>query len=180
MTYTEIIQNLANSVLTRFDEVYHSVEIIKNDNGLILPAIARGDEWIDLAPSDQRETIYIRRNGDDEVQEELKIGSCMKTYKMRSSLRIVYFKDHAEKHREIIQGLMQSVLIGSVKLRSVMRDKYKLQKDESSGAYNFGPTTAYFAIDVYAFWDLRPDTCDYDYCEELENPLKKELCPVAA
>ena len=92
---------------------------------------------------------------------------------MRSTLRIVYFEDHVEKHNEILSKLMQSVLIGGTKLKSIIRDKFKLLKDESSGEYNFGPTTAYFAIDIYALWELKPDTCLEDFCVTLENPLKK-------
>lgn len=176
MNYSEIIQFIANSILIRFDTIYHSAEIItiKDDK---FPAVTVGDEWINLSPSDQQETIYIRRNGDDEALEELKIGSCVKSYKMRSSLRIVFFKDHAKNHNEILSKLMQSVLIGRTKLNKIIKDKWKLQKDESSGNYNFGPSTAYFAIDIYALWNLTPNTCDEDYCLEIQNPLR---CPVVA
>lgn len=176
MTYAQVIENLSNSILQRFDEVFHSAEIITNDKAEKMPAISKADEWFDLAPTDQRETIYIRRNGEDEVIEELKIGSCGKSYKMRSSLRVVFFKDHAKQHTKIYSHLMQAVLITGTKLQKVIQDKWKLLKDESSGEYNFGATTAYFAIDIYALWLLVPDTCDQDFCIELENPLKK--CPV--
>lgn len=176
MTYAETIDNLANSILQKFDEVHFDTEIVnlKNDK---FPAINKNEEWIKLSPTDTKETIYIRRNGDDEVQGELQIASCVKSYKMRSSLRIVFFKDHAKKHKEILANLMQSVLVGGTKLKSIIRDKWKLQKEESSGNYNFGPTTAYFAIDIYALWELKPDNCEEDYCTELENPLKRQSCP---
>ncbi len=181
MTYQETISNLANNILVHFDEVYHSAEIVTIPERKVqkFPAINQLDEWIDLSPTDQKETIYIRRNGDDEVQEELKISSCGKSYRMRSSFRIVFFKDHAKKHNEIVAKLMQSVLIGGTKLKSIIRDKWKLMKDESSGEYNLGATTAYFAIDIYALWQLKSDTCEEDYCIDIPNPLKKELCPVA-
>lgn len=180
MTYQDIILNLANNLLTDFDEVYHSAELIVNDEGIKQPAVALNDEWLSLVPTDQKETIYIRRNGDDEAIEDLKIGSCIKSYKMRSPLRIVFFKDNAKNHNEILSKLMQSVLIGSTKLRSVSRDKWKLLKEESSGDYNFGATTAYFAIDISAFWTLQPDTCGEDFCIDILNPLKKEPCPAVA
>lgn len=173
MTYSEIILFLSNNILNHFDEVYHDAEIIVNDKGVKQPAIALNDEWISLVPSDQRETIYIRRNGDDEVQEDLKLGGCVKSYRMRSSLRIVYFKDHAKAHNKILTDLMQSVLIGGTRLKSIIRDKWKLQKEESSGDYNFGATTAYFAIDIYAIWNLIPDICEEDFCVDIDNPLKK-------
>lgn len=173
MTYQEIIQLLANNLLINFDEVYINAELIVNDQGIKQPAVALSDEWISLVPTDQKETIYIRRNGEDEVVEDLKFGSCIKAYKMKSSLRIVYFKDRAKNHNEIISKLMQSVLIGSTKLKSIVRDKWKLLKDESSGDYNFGATTAYFAIDISVIWTLQPDICDQDFCTEIDNPLKK-------
>lgn len=180
MTYTEIIQSLANNILVYFDEVYHSAEFFVNDKNIKKPAIALGDEWIPLAPEDTKETIYIRRNGEDEVTDELRVGGCgAKSYKMRSSLRIVFFKDHATNHNEILSKLMQSVLISGTKLKSVIRDKFKLLKDESSGDYNFGASTAYFAIDIYALWTLTPSTCDEDFCTDIVNPLKKSSCPVA-
>lgn len=175
MKYSEIIENLSNSILENVDSVYHSTEIITTDEGNKFPAISKENEWINLSPSDVQEAIYIRRNGDDEVVEELKIASCGKSYKMRSQLRIVFFKDHAEKHNEILHKLMQSVLISGTKLNKVIRDKYKLLKDESSGEYSFGPKAAYFAIDIYALWHLTPDTCEDDFCLTIENPLKKCL-----
>lgn len=180
MKYQEIIQALSNSLLKQFDEIYHNAEIVTNDKGIKQPVISKNDEWISLVPTDQNETIYIRRNGDDEVLENMHLSSCRNEYKMRTSLRIVYFRDHIENHNEIITNLIQSVLISGTKLKSVIRDKWKLQKDESSGDYNFGATTAYFAIDIYAIWNLVIDTCETDYCVEIGNPLKREPCPVVA
>lgn len=173
MTYKEIIQALANNLLVYFDEVYHSAEIITNDKNIKQPAISLNDEWISLVPTDQREIIYIRRNGDDEVVSDLQIGSCAKSYNMKSQLRIVYFKDHAKNNSEILSKLMQSVLVNGTKLNRIIQDKWKLQKDESSGDYTFGATTAYFAVDIYALWNLQPDSCGKDFCIELENPLNK-------
>lgn len=176
MTYADIINILSNNIVVYFDEVYHSAEIVNVKNERF-PAVTVGDEWISIVPTDQKEIIYIRRNGDDEVMDELKLGSCIKSYRMRSSLRIVFFKDHTKTQNDIIAKLMQSVLVTGTKLKSIIRDKWKLQKDESSGDYNFGATTAYFAIDIYALWSLIPDNCDQDYCVDIENPLKKDLCP---
>lgn len=175
MTYQEIIVNLSNSITKKFDEVYHSAEIVINDKNIKLPAISIHDEWLPLVPSDQKETIYIRRNGDDEVIEELKMGSCSKSYKMRSQLRIVFFRDHAKSQNKILSDLLQSILIQGTKLNRVVRDKWKLLKDESSGDYNFGATTAYFAIDIYALWTLYSDFCEQDCCVDIENPVRKCL-----
>lgn len=173
MRYNEVIQNLANNILVDFDEVYYNAETIVNDKGIKKPAIPQKAEYIPLSPEDTREIIYIRRNGDDEVIEELKIGSCVKSYKMRSPLRIVYFKDHTSDHKKVLSQLMQSILIKSTKLNKIIQDKWKLQKDESSGDYNFDASTCYFAIDIYAIWELMPDSCEEDFCIEGENPLKK-------
>lgn len=172
MTYSEIINNLSINILVDFDEVYHSAEIITTDKGR-MPAVSLRDEWISLAPTDQRETIYLRRNGDDEVMEELKVGSCVKSYRMRSKLRLVYFKDHSKDPDKALSNLMQSVLITGTKLIKIVRDKWQLLKDESSGSYNFGANTAYFAIDIYALWNLTPSTCEQDFCADIQNPLKK-------
>lgn len=176
MIYSELILALSESLLRNFDTVYHSAEIVTNDAGEKMPVIVHGDEWISLAPTDQKETLYIRRNSDDEVQEEVSIGSCRKSYKMRTALKIVFFKDHVTNHGEILFKLMQSVLISGVKLRSIIQDKFALQKEESTGDYTFGPDTAYFAIIVNATWYLYPDICDTEFCADIENPLKKELC----
>lgn len=179
MTYTQTIENISNSILQSFDEVYHSVEIIQNDKGERLPAYPQNDEYIDVVFSDTKETIYIRRNGDDEVQDELKISSCSKSYKMRTPLRIVYSNDYAKNHSEIIFKLMQSVLIGGTKLKGIVRDKFKLAKDESTAKLNLGATSAYFAIDVYAYWNLANDSCEQDFCVDIVNPLKRQTCPAA-
>lgn len=179
MTYKQTIENLSSNVADKFGEVYHSAEIITADDNKF-PAVSLKDEWINLAPSDTKETIYIRRNGDDEVQGEENIGGCIKSYKMRSQLRIVFFKDNATNHSEILFKLMQSVLISGTKLNKIIRDKYKLLKDESSGEYTFGPTAAYFAIDIYALWHLIPDRCEQDFCVDITNPLKSESCLAVA
>lgn len=171
MKYSEVILNLSNSILDNFDEVYHDAEIITNDSGLKLPAVSKLDEWVDLSPSDQKEIIYIRRNGDDYVYEDLKLGGCIKAYKMTTSLRVVYFKDYCKNQNEVFSKLLQSVLIGGIKLKSIIRDKFRLQKDESSGDYKLGAITAYFGINVDIFWELTPSTCDEDFCTEIENPL---------
>lgn len=176
MTYSESILNLSNSLLQNFDEVFHSVEIIQNEKGERIPGYPVNDEYADVVFSDTKETVYIRRNGDDEVMEELKLSSCSKSYKMRTPLRIVYSKDYAEDHTTILFKLMQSVLIGGTKLKGIVRDKFKLAKDESTGKLRLGATSAYFAIDVYVFWNLLPDSCEHDICITLENPLK---CPAA-
>jgi hypothetical protein len=178
MTYQEIILSLSNSLLNKFDEVYHSAELItiqEDGKTYKFPAITLKDEWVILAPTDQQQILYIRRNGEDEVQSDLRLASCGKAYNMRSILRVVYFDDNAEKHNEILQHLMQSVLVSGIKLKSIIRDKVKLFKDESSGEYSFRPTTAYFALDVYALWNLKPDSCEEDFCIELDNPIKKCL-----
>lgn len=179
MKYSEVIQSLSNSLITNFDTVYHSAEIVTTDDNKKFPAVSLKDEWLNLAPSDTNETIYIRRNGDDEVLKDAKISSCSNAYDMRSQLRIVFFKDHAENHNEILSKLMQSVLIKGTKLNKIIRDKYKLLKDESSGEYSFGAKTAYFAIDIYALWTLQPDNCENDFCIDITNPLKNESCLVA-
>lgn len=172
MTYSEAILSLSNSLLTYFDVVHHSAEIVQIDDDKS-PAINLKNDWKFLAPTDQEQSLYIRRNGDDEVMEELKLGSCVKSYKMRSQLRVVYFKDYAENHNEVIAHLLQSVLIGGTKLNKVIRDKWKLQKDESTGDYSFKPETAYFAIDIYVFWELKPDSCEEDFCVDVDNPIRK-------
>lgn len=177
MSYNDVIQLLTTNLLTKFDEVYHSADTIVNDKGIKMPAISLNDEYISLVPTDQKETIYIRDNGDDQVLEELKLGSCIKSYRMTSPIRIVYFKDHAKNHGKILSDLMQSVLIGGTKLKAIISNKWKLLKEESSGDYKFGATTAYFAIDINILWNLIPDDCENDFCTELENPLKR--CPVA-
>lgn len=180
MIYSEIILNLSNSLLQNFDEVFHSVEIIQNEKGERIPAYPFADEYKDVVFSDTKETVYIRRNGDDEVQSEENISSCRKSYKMRTPVRIVYSKDFAADHPNIVFKLMQSVLISGIKLKGIVRDKFKLQKDESTGKLNLGATSAYFAIDVYVLWQLLPDSCEQDICVDTPNPLKKELCLVVA
>lgn len=173
MNYAETIRTLANNLLVNFDEIYYNAEMVVNDKGERHPAIALKNEYLPLSPTDQREVIYIRRNGDDEVLSEERLGSCITSYKMRSHLRIVYFKDNCKEHEKVVHNLMQSVLIGNTKLNKIIRDKFKLKKEESSGEYNFGASTAYYAIDIYIHWNLQPDTCEQDFCIEGENPLKK-------
>lgn len=173
MNYAETIELIANNLASSFDQVYHSAEIIVNDKGDRLPAIPKDDQWTHLVPDDRKEILYIRRAGDDEVDSELRLGTCIKSYKMRSNLRIVYFKDHAECHNEIVSKLMQAILIQNTRLRNVSRDKWKIAKDESSGDYQFGATTAYFAIDISAIWELVPEECDENYCPDFDNPLIK-------
>lgn len=171
MKYSEAILNLANRLLIWFPEVHHSAEIIHVDNDRF-PAIIHNQEWKTLEPTDQKETLYIRRNGIDRIVEPLKIGGCAKAYLMQSPLRIVYFRDHSDKENEIIAHLMQGILLQYVNLESVIRDKWKLLKEESSGDYNFGPDTVYLALNINVYWHLMPDNCEEDWCATTANPLE--------
>jgi len=169
MTYSDTIKNIMNNILARFNQVYHSVELVTID-GFKIPAAPLMDEYQDLSPTDEKEIIYIRKAGDDNAGADIKIGSCSKSYKMSTQFRIVFFKDHAENHTKILADLMQIILLQNVKLNRVITDKWKLQKDESSGSYRFGPKTAYFALDITVGWDLISDSCENDYCIEIDNP----------
>lgn len=176
MTYTDIIGSLVNRLAENFAEVYHSAEQVRIfDNGKLsefFPAINHGKEWVKLAPEDIHDTIYIRRAGEDSVADQMRIGSCVKAYKMRTPLRIVYFKDNGNSQQALFY-LMQAVLSQSVALTTIIRDKFKLMREESNGAYNFSPATVYLAIDVSIIWDLLSDKCDQDFCVKLDNPVKK-------
>lgn len=175
MKYNEIIEQIASNLSESFSEVYHSVEIVTIfDDGKIsekFPAINLGKEWLSLSPADVKDTIYIRRNGDDTLQEELRLGSCTKSYKMRTPLRIVYFNMNGDD--KALFFMMQAILSRYVRPVAVIRDKFKLLREESNGAYNFSAKTVYVAIDVFASWDLLADNCDQDFCIELDNPIKK-------
>ena len=173
MNYAETISQISLNLSKYFDNVYHSAELIYNDKNQKTPAVPVSDEWVDLSPTDQKETVYIRRNGDDSMVYQQGIGSCAKAYKMRTPLRIVYFQDHTNLHYGIISKMMQAVLIQHTTLTRVIRDKWKLAKEESSGEYAMGATTAYFAIDIDMLWDLLPDDCENDFCVEVDNPLKQ-------
>lgn len=176
MKYFESIQKLAASLAMNFDVVYYNAEIIVNDKNRRVPAVPQGDEYVDLSPSDQKEILYIRRNGDDAVTGDLRIGSCVKSYKMATPIRIVYFRDHTDlkDHWVVLAKLMQAVLVQGTQLSRIIRDKWSLARSESTGAYNFGATTAYFALDVTLLWQLDIDTCDDD-CVTLANPVTTNI-----
>lgn len=168
-TYHDIILQLTQRLSNNFDKVYHSAEVVTIEKERF-PAISTQREWFNLSPKDTQEILYIRRNGDDEVYSEEPQGSCSKAYRMRSQLRIVYFNDHDANGEQVLFKLMQSVLISNTKIVRIVRDKYRLQRDESSGSYEFGPQTVYVAIDIYAMWMLQQDICEQDFCIDIENP----------
>lgn len=168
MTYSASIALLLINLNARFNDVTCFVETVgvtgTAGTDIRFPGLPNGDDWIDFSPTDQKEILYIRRNGDDEVVDELKLSSCSKAYNMRSPLRIVFFKDHATNQAEIIFNLMQSILVAKTKLRSIKYDKWKLVKEESSGDYKFGASTVYLAIDFYLLWELTSDNCEQNFC----------------
>lgn len=176
MTYADVIQKLVTNLAGNFSKVFHSAELITIiDQGKIVdkyPAINVDKEWLELAPTDMNDMIYIRRNGDDSLFKELQIGSCTKAYKMRTPLRIVYFNMNGNAEKSLFY-MMQAVLTQSTTPVFIIRDKFKLFREESMGDYNFSPTTVYLAIDVNVFWDLLSDKCDQDFCVKLDNPVQK-------
>lgn len=176
MTYNQAITNLANSIFKSFDEVFFNAETVVINNTDKFPAISVNSEWINLSPTDQKETLYIRRDGDDEILQQLKLGSCEKAYQMKSPLRVVFFKDNATDHELIFSKLRQTVLISKTQLRAIRRNKWNLLKQESSGNYNFGPMTFYIAFDIYVLWELIPESCEDDFCSDIVNPLKRLPC----
>lgn len=173
MNYTESMMILAQALNVLFDEVYFDAELVTNDKKEYFPAISSRDEWINLSPTDEREVVYIRRSGSDEVVNELKLQSCSNSYQMRTPVRVVFFKDHVNNQQQILANVTNAALAGKTKLKTIIRDKWKLLKDESSGDYNFGPDTAYFAIDTYLVWELILNSCIEDFCQDIINPLKK-------
>lgn len=178
--YSTILMNIITNILNYFDEVYHNAELLITDTGIKKPVITSNNEWISLVPSDKKEILYLRRNGDDIKVTNLGIGSCAKSYIMSSPMRLVYFKDHSKDPDKSLTYLMQSSLIQGTELKTIIRNKFKLLKDESSGDYNFRPSTAYFAIDFSIVWNLVPSDCEQDFCIDIANPFKRELCPVVA
>lgn len=175
MKYNEIILSVANRLAEKFSQVYHSAYIVNiqdKDQVHKFPAIDKGNDWLNLSPADIQDTIYIRRNGDDIMSEEVRIGSCMKAYKMRTPLRVVYFNSWGDEAK-IMFDMMNSLLGQSIKITGIVRDKFKLLRDESNGEYSFGSRDVYLAVDINIFWDLFPDTCDQDFCVSVDNPVKK-------
>lgn len=173
MTYIETIKLLSNNIVNYFDEVYHSAEIVNNGQKDKFPAIRKNDGWIDLGPSDKKQKIYIRRNGDDVVADTLKIGSCTKSYKMATRLRIVYFRDHTDNPDQILYKMLQAVLVQGITLNGIVNDKWRLEREETTGKYKFGASSVYFAIDISVSWNISPDGCENDCCTDIDNPIKK-------
>ena len=174
MKYNEVILSVANKLAEKFPVVYHSAYLVTIQDGDVIhkfPAVDHGKEWVQLAPTDVNDTIYIRRNGDDFMSEELKLGSCMKAFKMRTPLRVVYFATSGNEPK-IMFDMMNSLLGQSMKIVGIVRDKFKLLRDESNGQYNF-TNDVYLAIDIHIFWDLFPDNCEQDFCVTVDNPVQK-------
>lgn len=174
MKYNEIILSVANKLAENFSAVYHSAYLVTIQDGDQVhkfPVIDHGKEWITLSPQDVNDTIYIRRNGDDALNEEVRIGSCMKAFRMRTPLRVVYFNTTGNEP-QVMFKLMNSLLGQSIKITGIIRDKFKLLRDETSGQYNFS-NDVYVAIDIQVFWDLFPDRCEQDFCVSVDNPIKK-------
>lgn len=171
----EIAQKILSTGLVK--KVFHSVQLLTNENGIMHPAYPKGGEFTYAGIDDTHGLFgYIRTNG-DMAGVPLKIGSCIHAYTMTIPLRVVFFNDSEDRDFEwLTTKLISFTFQKSVSLNRIITDKYRLKQEESPiFREKFDGKTFYIAIDIFITLPLKPSDCETDDCIVHPNPL---LCPV--
>lgn len=171
----EIAQTIFATGLVK--KVFHSVQLLKDDNGTMYPAYPKGGEYTYAGIDDTHGLFgYIRTNGDSQAVP-LKLQSCGHTYTMTIPLRVVFFNDSEDRDFEwLTTKLISFTFKKAISLNRIITDKYRLKQEESPiFRAKFDGKTFYIAIDIFITLPLKPSDCETDDCIVHPNPL---LCPV--
>jgi hypothetical protein len=174
----EIAEAIVNTGLV--SKVYHSVQLIKDDNFVTqYPVYRQGKEYVYTGLDDARGLFAYIRNAGDTSGVPLKIQSCGRSYDMDASLRIVFFNDNEERDQdELLRQLASFTFLTGVTLQRIITDKFRLVKEESQiFRQRFDGKTFYAAFDVLVSFILLPSDCATDECVVYKNPVT--TCPAA-
>jgi hypothetical protein len=156
------------------NNVYHSVEIVRDEKEEKYPAYKQGAEQFYIGPDDSKLMYgYIRQNGTVQVVDQKMESGCSKIYKVSAPHRVVVFKDkEAGNFDALVQQLLFCVFVKDVVLVSFTNDAFKLAQQESPmGDFAFDATTFYLAIDVKISVWLTERQCKEDSCIIHSNPI---------
>lgn len=160
-------------------KVFHSCQLLSDDQKKLYPAYQRGAEFTYTGIDDAKGLFaYIRNNG-DLVGVPLKIQSCSRSYDMAAPLRVVFFNDNEDRnHEDLITKLAPLSFLTGVTLQRIITDKYRLVREESDiFRERFDGKTFYVAFDLLVAFLLLPSTCPTNVCETFVNPVT--TCPAA-
>jgi len=177
---TEKQIEIAESILAQgyVKKVFHSVQLLKGENGTLYPAYPKGGEYSYSGIDDTHGLFaYIRANGDF-VASNIKLQSCGHASAMTIPLRVVFFNDGEDRNFEFLTTKLSAfTFLKNVTLNKIITDKYRLRQEESPiFREHFDGKTFYIAFDVFISVILKPSDCETDDCIVYPNPL---LCPVA-
>jgi hypothetical protein len=162
------------------NKVFHSCQILRDDNQQLYPVYQSGKDWTYAGIDDAKGLFaYIRSNGDI-VSVPFKMQSCARSYDVTAPLRVVFFSDNEDRNQEeLLSKLTSFAFMTGLNLVRIVTDKFRLVKEESPVfRARFDGKTFYAAFDVTANFILLPSTCETDMCETHPNPITS--CPAAA
>lgn len=172
----ELAHLIADTGLVK--KVFHSCQLLRDQEGIMYPAYKRGAEYIYTGIDDTKELFaYIRENGDI-ISTPFKLAACSKSYQMTAPFRVVYFHDSEERDFDyLIRQLTAFTFTSNVSLVKLTTDKFRLVKEESPiFREKFDGKTFYIAVDIYLNFIYTKDECETDNCNSLPNPILP--CPV--
>lgn len=171
----EIAQTIIGTGIV--NKVFHSCQILRDDNQQLYPVYQLGKEWTYAGIDDAKGLFaYIRSNGDI-VSVPFKLQSCARAYDVTAPLRVVFFSDNEERNQEeLLSKLSSFTFLSGLNLVRIVTDKFRLVKEESPVfRARFDGKTFYAAFDVTANFILLPSTCETDPCMVHPNPITS--CP---
>lgn len=156
-------------------EVFHSCELIRDDQKVLNPAYKQGADYYTVGLDDERGLYaYIRSNGEI-TAATLKLTSCRGAYEVTAPLRVVFYHDVEDRDEGwLLRRLGSFTFLTDVTLQRVVTDKFRLAREESDlQDPNFDGKVFYVAFDVLVNTILLPSDCAEPACPVHPNPICK-------
>lgn len=168
--------SLANELFQSglFSKVYHSVELIEDEQGVVFPIYRKGSEGYYVGPDDTKGRFaYIREMPEQSYSNEPHdCGTYL--HKSNAVMRLVVFSAHESVNFSLLEEKIFNELIknGSVVTRTYSGVKtLKQLETRFKKEKAFGLDTFYSAFDFKLEKFFIPNDCEDDICKEFKNPI---------
>lgn len=154
-------------------KVYHSCELVRDDQKVLNPAYKVGAEYRLIGIDDEEGLFgYIRANGEI-TSVPLPLTSCNRSYTVTAPLRVVFYHDREERDEGwLLKRLTSFTFLQDVTLQRIVVDKFRLAREESDVQDpNFDGQVFYVAVDILVKTILLPSDCAEAACPVHPNPI---------
>lgn len=158
------------------NKIFHSVLITSDDKSRKKPSAPVDDRWQYVGVNDmQGFSAYCRVTGPMEVQSSTPLGGCsLRQYSTTTPHRLVFFNGNEKRDFDQLTAILVKAVMSAgsaIRFTRLLTIPASILQEESGGAYTFGISTFYIAIDFSLALKLQTDNCSTEIiCKGLPNP----------